>query len=171
VASTEISQPQRCHNQLMQRAEPSPAAPARLAGRAHLAVATRVAVGLAGLAAGAGALAVAEGPGRSTTYAGSSAAGAALILCAGLDDARAMLPEDAGPLRARVLAPLAAALRDQPDRWQFGSVRAVPARWRPVIRGWLAGWRRHRLLLPVVPACRLAQMGAVTGQGTVVHRR
>jgi tetratricopeptide (TPR) repeat protein len=33
-----------------------------------------------------------------------------------LEDARAMLPEDAGPLRARVLARLAAALRDQPDR-------------------------------------------------------
>jgi signal transduction histidine kinase len=44
----------------------------------------RVAAGLAGLAVGAGALALAEGPGRATTYAGSSAAGAALTLCAGL---------------------------------------------------------------------------------------
>jgi signal transduction histidine kinase len=32
----------------------------------------------------AGALAIAEGPGRATTYAGSSAAGAALTVCAGL---------------------------------------------------------------------------------------
>ena len=54
--------------------------------------------------------------------------------------------------------------------WQVRSVRAAPARCRPVIRGWLPGWRRH-LLVPVVPACRPAQMGAVTGQGTVVHRR
>jgi signal transduction histidine kinase len=42
-----------------------------------------LAAGLAGLAAGAGALAIAAGPGRATTYAGSSAAGAALTLSAG----------------------------------------------------------------------------------------
>jgi len=36
----------------------------------------------------------------------------------------------------------------------------VPARWRPVIRGWLPGWWRH-LPLSGVPACRLAQRGAV----------
>src|SRR6266542_3762909 len=41
-------------------------------------------VALLALGAAAGALAIAEGPGRSTTYAGSSAAGAALTLCAGL---------------------------------------------------------------------------------------
>jgi signal transduction histidine kinase len=68
----------------MARAEPPPAAPARLAGPAHLAGAGRLAAGLAGLAAAAGALAVAAGPGRSTTYAGSSATGAALTLSAGL---------------------------------------------------------------------------------------
>jgi len=37
----------------------------------------------------------------------------------------------------------------------------VPARRRPVIRGWLPGWRWHRLLLPVVPPGRPARMGAV----------
>jgi signal transduction histidine kinase len=74
----------------MPRAAPPPAPPARPAapGRravpVRLAVAARVATGLAGLAAAAGALAVAEGPGRATTYAGRSAAGAALALCAGL---------------------------------------------------------------------------------------
>src|SRR5229473_4931840 len=56
----------------MELAQPRLAAPARLAAM------------LLGLAAAAGALAVAEGPGRSTTYAGSSAAGAALTLSAGL---------------------------------------------------------------------------------------
>ena len=74
----------------MARAGPPPAAPARLAapGRlvvpGRLAVAARLAAGLAGLAAGLGALAVAEGPGRSTTYTGSSGAGAVLTVCAGL---------------------------------------------------------------------------------------
>jgi signal transduction histidine kinase len=73
----------------MQRAAPPPAAPARLAAPSRLAVtpriagSARVAAGLAGLAAGAGALALAAGPGRATTYAGSSAAGAALTLSAG----------------------------------------------------------------------------------------
>jgi signal transduction histidine kinase len=56
----------------MERAQPRLATPARLA------------TGLAGFAAGAGALAVAEGPGRATTYAGSSASGATLTLFAGL---------------------------------------------------------------------------------------
>jgi signal transduction histidine kinase len=49
-----------------------------------MAAPARVAAGLAGLAVAAGALGVAEGPGRATTYAGSSAAGAALTLSAGL---------------------------------------------------------------------------------------
>jgi len=60
-----------------------PARPA-LAVRPRLAAPARLAAGLAGLAAAAGALAVAEWPGRSTTYAGRSAAGAALTMCAGL---------------------------------------------------------------------------------------
>jgi signal transduction histidine kinase len=64
----------------MERLWPRLAVPARPA----LAVPSRLAAGLAGLAAAAGALAVAEGPGRSTTYAGRSAAGAALTLSAGL---------------------------------------------------------------------------------------
>jgi signal transduction histidine kinase len=49
-----------------------------------LAAPLRAAAALAGLALAAGALAIAEGPGRSTTYAGSSAAGAALTVWAGL---------------------------------------------------------------------------------------
>jgi signal transduction histidine kinase len=64
----------------MERLWPRLAVPARPA----LAVPSRLAAGLAGLAAAAGALALAEGPGRSTTYAGRSAAGAALTLSAGL---------------------------------------------------------------------------------------
>src|SRR5215468_4022519 len=81
---------QRCHNQVMARAAPPPAAPAclatngRLAVAARLAVPARLAAAIAGAAAAAGALAVAEGPGRATTYAGSSAAGATLTLSAGL---------------------------------------------------------------------------------------
>src|SRR5499427_10362968 len=68
----------------MARAEPQPAAPVRLAAPGQLAGSARVAAGLAGLAVAAGAMAVAAGPGRSTTYAGSSAAGAVLTVCAGL---------------------------------------------------------------------------------------
>src|SRR6516162_4520087 len=74
----------------MARAEPPPAVPARLAapvrlaGPGRLAGSGYVAAGLAGLAVAAGAMAVAAGPGRSTTYAGSSAAGAVLTVCAGL---------------------------------------------------------------------------------------
>jgi hypothetical protein len=85
VASTEMLR-RRCHNRVMERLRPRLAVPARpaLAVPSRLAAPARVAAGLAGLAAAAGALAVAEGPGRSTTYAGSSAAGAALTLSAGL---------------------------------------------------------------------------------------
>src|SRR5215469_4239928 len=74
----------------MQRAAPPPAAPARLAPPGRSAVPARIvgparmAAGLAGLTACAGGLAVAAGPGRATTYAGSSAAGAALTLSAGV---------------------------------------------------------------------------------------
>jgi len=49
-----------------------------------LAAPVRAVAALAGLAVAAGALAVAAGPGRATTYAGSSAAGTALTVCAGL---------------------------------------------------------------------------------------
>jgi signal transduction histidine kinase len=61
-----------------------PVIPAARAAPARMPAAARVAAGLVGLAVAAGALAVAEGPGRATTYAGSSAAGAALTLSAGL---------------------------------------------------------------------------------------
>jgi signal transduction histidine kinase len=81
---------QRCHNQIMKGAVPRLATRARQAGPAsriaamHMAAPAGLAAGLAGAAVAAGALAVAEGPGRATTYAGSSAAGAALTLSAGL---------------------------------------------------------------------------------------
>jgi signal transduction histidine kinase len=68
----------------MERLEPPLAAAALLAVLYRLAAPARIGAMLLGLAAAAGALAVAEGPGRSTTYAGSSAAGAALAMCAGL---------------------------------------------------------------------------------------
>ena len=68
----------------MERLEPRLAAAARLTLSRRLAAPAGIAAVLAGFAAGAGALAVAAGPGRSTTYPGSSAAGAALLLCAGL---------------------------------------------------------------------------------------
>jgi signal transduction histidine kinase len=68
----------------MVRAGPSAATPAHLAAPGRLAALVRVAAGLAGLALAAGGLAIAEGPGRATTYAGSSAAGTALTVCAGL---------------------------------------------------------------------------------------
>ncbi len=73
----------------MERLEPPSAPPAGLAAvrvtvPRRLAAPVRVAAVLAGLGVGAGALAVAAGPGRFTTYAGSSQAGAALALCAGL---------------------------------------------------------------------------------------
>jgi len=61
-----------------------PAGSFRLAVPALLAGAVRRAAGLAGVGFGAGALAIATGPGRFTTYAGSSAAGAIFTLCAGL---------------------------------------------------------------------------------------
>src|SRR5215467_15941256 len=68
----------------MGRAGPSAATPAQLASPGRLAAPVRAVAALAGLAVAAGALAVAAGPGRSTTYAGSSAAGTALTVCAGL---------------------------------------------------------------------------------------
>src|SRR5258706_96565 len=60
------------------------AAAVRVTVPRRLAAPARIAAALLGLGAGAGALAVAAGPGRFTTYAGSSQAGAALALCAGL---------------------------------------------------------------------------------------
>ena len=80
---------------------PVPARPA-LAVPSRLAAPARLAAGLAGLAAAAGALAVAEGPGRSTTYAGSSAAGAVLAVCAGLALIAAGLVICLGPRPRRI---------------------------------------------------------------------
>jgi signal transduction histidine kinase len=75
---------------MMKRAAPGLATPAPLAIPALRAVSARmaapayIAAAIVGAAVAAGALAVAEGPGRSTTYAGSSAAGAMLTLSAGV---------------------------------------------------------------------------------------
>src|SRR6266568_1263176 len=81
---------QRCHNQVMEHPEPPLAAAALLAAM------------LLGLGAAAGALAVAEGPGRATTYAGSSAAGGALTMCAGLGLVAAGLVICLGPRPRRI---------------------------------------------------------------------
>src|SRR5262249_20729752 len=76
VASTEIIPHQRCHNQVMKDAAPRLAARARQSGpgpraaAVRMAAPARLAAGLSGAAVAAGALAVAEGPGRATTYAG-----------------------------------------------------------------------------------------------------
>src|SRR6266702_3836209 len=88
---------QRCHNQVMERPEPPLAAAALLTVSYRLAAPARIAAMLLGLAAAAGALAVAEGPGRATTYAGRSAAGAALAVCAGLGLVAAGLVVCLGP--------------------------------------------------------------------------
>src|SRR5215469_10536310 len=74
----------------MQRAEPPPAALARLAALSRLVVpapaigSARWVAALAGIAAAVGALILAAGPGRATTYTGSSAAGAILTMSAGV---------------------------------------------------------------------------------------
>ena len=84
VDSTEFRGLLRCNNLVVERAEPGAAARVRLAALAPIAVPARVAAGLAGLIAASGALAIAAGPGRATTYAGISAAGAVLTAGAGV---------------------------------------------------------------------------------------
>src|SRR6266700_532051 len=93
---------QRCHNQVMDHPEPPLAAAALLTVSHRLAAPARIAAMLLGLGAGVGALAVAEGPGRATTYAGSSAAGAALAVCAGLGLVAAGLVICLGPRPRRI---------------------------------------------------------------------
>src|SRR6266699_1738110 len=72
VASTDSAPPAACHNR---------AVTAVLIRRGNLA---RLAAGPVALAVGLGALAVAQGPGRFTTYAGRSGLTATLIVAAGL---------------------------------------------------------------------------------------
>src|SRR6266568_4034288 len=93
---------QRCHNQVMEHPEPPLAAAALLTVSHRLAAPARIAAMLLGLGAAAGALAVAEGPGRATTYAGSSAAGGALTMCAGLGLVAAGLVICLGPRPRRI---------------------------------------------------------------------
>jgi signal transduction histidine kinase len=99
----------------MKGGELRPAAAARLAVPAPRTAAVRgvalarLSAGLVGVAVAAGALAVAEGPGLATTYAGSSAAGAVLTLSAGLAliAAGLMIWLGPGPRRTGDLALLA----------------------------------------------------------------
>jgi signal transduction histidine kinase len=72
VASTDSALPAACHNR---------AVTAVLIQRVNLA---RLAAGPVAFAVGLGALAVAQGPGRFTTYAGRSSSAAALTVAAGL---------------------------------------------------------------------------------------
>jgi tetratricopeptide (TPR) repeat protein len=78
-----------------------------------------------------------------------------------LEDARAMLAEDAGPLRARVLAHLAVALRDQPDRGsRDGLSREAVALARtlgdPLTLAYTLSCRANALMGPDDPQERLA---------------
>ncbi len=86
----------------MEHPEPPLAAAALLTVSHRLAAPARIAAMLLGLGAAAGALAVAEGPGRATTYAGSSAAGGALTMCAGLGLVAAGLVICLGPRPRRI---------------------------------------------------------------------
>src|SRR5919201_2128355 len=99
--------------------------------RAHAIAARRLLVGLLGLGAAAGALAIAEGPGRFVTYAGSSGGGGALTRFAGLGLIAAGLVTSLGrrPGRPGVLALLAGFVWFAPVwvGWQEGPplVRSV----------------------------------------------
>ena len=123
----------------MERLWPRLAVPARpaLAVPSRLAAPARLAAGLAGLAAAAGALAVAEGPGRSTTYAGRSAAGAALTMCAGL---------------ALIAAGLVICLGPRPRRIGDLAVLAGFTWFAPVWAAWQGG-------PPLVPSLAMALGG------------
>jgi tetratricopeptide (TPR) repeat protein len=78
-----------------------------------------------------------------------------------LQEARAMLAEDAGPLRARVLARLAAALRDQPDRGprealSREAIALARASGDPPTLGYTLSCRLNALMGPGDPQERLA---------------
>jgi signal transduction histidine kinase len=122
---------ERLWPRLAVHARPALAVPPRLAAPA------RLAAGLAGLAAAAGALAVAEGPGRSTTYAGRSAAGAALTMCAGL---------------ALIAAGLVICLDPRPRRTGGLALLAGLTWFAPVWAAWQGG-------PPLVPSLAMALGG------------
>jgi signal transduction histidine kinase len=90
----------------------------------RVAFAIRLALVLFGAGAAAGAIALAEGPARSTTFAGSSTAGAVLTLCAGLSllAAGAVTLIGRGPARIGDLALVAGLLWFAPVwvAWQEG---------------------------------------------------
>src|SRR6266704_419623 len=146
----------------MVRAGPSAATPAHLAAPGRLAARVRVAAALAGLAVATGALAVAAGPGRSTTYAGSSAAGTALTVCAGLGLIAAGLVIRLARRQARPPAGGGGLRRGAAHGGRAG---AVP---RPLLRPGLPG-ELHRQQLPR-PAAAVAgpRRG---GRRPLVHRR
>jgi signal transduction histidine kinase len=121
----------------MSRAAPPPAAPERLATRGYLAVPARLAAAVAGAAVAAGALAVAEGPGRATTYAGSSATGAALTLSAGL---------------GLIAAGLVICLARQPGRTGGLALAAGGCWFAPVWAAWQDG-------PPLIPSAAMAAAG------------
>jgi signal transduction histidine kinase len=89
-----------------------------------LATAPRAVAALLAVGAAIGALVIAEGPGRSTTYTGSSPLGAALTLCAGLSLVAAGLVSWLGrrPVRIGDLATLAGLIWFAPVwvAWQEG---------------------------------------------------
>ena len=92
--------------------------------RAHLVAAARLLVGVVGLGAAAVALAIAEGPGRYVTYAGSSGGGAALTLLAGL---------------CLIAAGLVTSLGRRPGRTADLALLAGLAWFAPVWVGWQEG--------------------------------
>jgi signal transduction histidine kinase len=137
----------------MERVWPRLVAPARL-------VAALLALGAA-----AGALAIAEGLGRFTTYAGTSAAGAALTLCAGLALIAAGLVMSLGRPHDRItdLALLASFTWFTPVwvAWQEGP---------PLVRSlaMVLGGFTFALLLHLVLAYPSGRINSVSGLGLVV---
>jgi signal transduction histidine kinase len=89
-----------------------------------MAAPARIAAGMVGVAAAVGALAIAAGPGRATTYAGSSAAGSTLTLSAGLGliAAGVLICLSRGPARTGDLALVAGLCWFAPvwTAWQNG---------------------------------------------------
>jgi len=132
--------------------------------RTHLTAAARLLIGVLGLGAAAGALAIADGPGRFVTYAGRSGGGAALTLFAGLGLIAAGLVTSLGrrPVRTADLALLAGLVWFAPVwvGWQEGpplvrSIAMVPAGFA------------FPLVFHLVLAYPSGRMGSVSGRALV----
>jgi len=132
--------------------------------RAHAVAAARLLVAVLGLGAAAGALAIAEGSGRSLTYAGRSGSGAALTLFAGLGliAAGAVTALGRRPGRTADLAGLAGLVWFAPVwvGWQAG-----PALVRSVAMV-LAGFT-FPLVFHLVLAYPSGRMGSASGRAIV----